>query len=337
MLRRLLFRNAAGKVVLLLAFGLGIGLALFEGICQVISLNVYSQWQETRYKTGHYYQPSTDARLAFELKRNFFYQDRGKVLYTNTFGFREKDDDRAQDKARLAILGDSVVFGTDLDQDHTIPAQVQQKLDPAAAKVRVINAGVPGYGLEQMPVLLQQEHGAYRSKAVVYVLNLNDFTLRDTRFEGADDGLYKMYAPPTIKGPWFIRKAIYRFKKPAPPTNLAWYRWMYWGTRQACLERLDAMAEFCKTQGISFGVVVMPSRHAYDAEGKAYALDDLLDDLKAHAKTAGIALFDPRDAFRPDPKALIDDTDHFSSVEGTSKMAAYIVDQVLPVIAPTLR
>lgn len=326
-------RLSGRQVLLLLGFGLLVGAVLFEGVCQLVSISVYNNWAFFRGRPNHFYQPSNDFRLTYDLKRNYFFEEEKKALYTNTYGFREKTDDRSLDIRRIVVFGDSVTFGTGLDQTETIPAHLQQMLDPTSRQTRVINAGVPGYGLREMPALLQQAYGAYRQKQAIYILNLNDFSLRDTVYEGADNGLYKMYNAPLIKSPWFVRKAIYRLVKGNDvDTDLGWYRWLYRGTRERNLASFADLAQFARSQKMALAVVIMPSVHAYSADGKTYALDDILTDLKSWMDAEGIKWFDPRDAFLPDPAKYIDGTDHFFSGEGCRKMAEYLRDTVVPAL-----
>src|SRR5262245_32500152 len=59
----------------------------------------------------HYYQPSRSPRLARELAPGRELECEGRILRINRWGIREDGDDPASDAWRVAVLGDSVVFG----------------------------------------------------------------------------------------------------------------------------------------------------------------------------------------------------------------------------------
>ena len=63
----------------------------------------------------------------------------GRRLCINRYGLREDSDELAVDQRRVAILGDSVVFGVSHSQESTISAFVQQELDATGEQVKVLN------------------------------------------------------------------------------------------------------------------------------------------------------------------------------------------------------
>jgi len=75
-------------------------------------------------------------------------------LRTNTLGFR--DDEHAVKAAgvtRVAVLGDSFVFGSGVRQDETLTRQLAARLGPS---FEVVNLGVPGYGTDQALLTLRR-------------------------------------------------------------------------------------------------------------------------------------------------------------------------------------
>jgi hypothetical protein len=71
--------------------------------------------------------------------------------------------------ARVVVLGDSNAFGVGLSDDKTLSHQVHDSLLTRGVDVKVLNAGVPGYGLDQFFLRLKSL-GKLASGTVVIVL-----------------------------------------------------------------------------------------------------------------------------------------------------------------------
>jgi len=85
----------------------------------------------------------------------------GKRLSSNSRGLRGREEhgyDKTPGKTRIAFLGDSFIFGEEVDDGETIPAQLQALLPGA----EVLNLGVHGYGHDQMLIYLREEGVRYR-------------------------------------------------------------------------------------------------------------------------------------------------------------------------------
>jgi lysophospholipase L1-like esterase len=100
------------------------------------------------------------------------------------------------DAWRVALVGDSVVYGIALKQDETIPAITEQELRrlqregrlPALAgkTIETINAGVPSYNAAQVLAAIDRKLPAAAPDAVVVVLTPNDYEGNGfVRFESA--------------------------------------------------------------------------------------------------------------------------------------------------------
>jgi len=75
-------------------------------------------------------------------------------LATNAFGFRDVDHgEKAAGVLRVAVLGDSFVFGSGVTQDEPVTRRLQALLGPS---FEVINLGVPGYGTDQALLTLRR-------------------------------------------------------------------------------------------------------------------------------------------------------------------------------------
>ncbi len=75
---------------------------------------------------------------------------------------------------RVLVLGDSTVFGEEVDDDETVPAILETKM----TGVEVLNLGVHGYGMGQVALRLEEEGLALEPDLVVVIYLDYDF-LRD--------------------------------------------------------------------------------------------------------------------------------------------------------------
>ena len=76
---------------------------------------------------------------------------------------------------RIVALGDSFTFGHGVDHVSTYPYQLEQMLSKDGIHIRVDNAGVPGYGLDQEYLYLQEIIlRRKRPDVVIWNLNIND-------------------------------------------------------------------------------------------------------------------------------------------------------------------
>ena len=168
---------------------------------------------------------------------------------------------------------------------------------------------------------LRIKNADYDIQDVVYLLNLNDYARRDSIYEGADNGLHRIYRRPTLMSLWFLRKAIYRLNKQGA-ASVRWYEWMFDGNQEWGERALLEMRDYAAERGIGFSVVLLPSVYAYEDDG-TYTLAYIHDGITNFLEEEEIVHLDPRDAFAEDPERFIDPTDHFHA-EGARVMANYL-------------
>ncbi|HEY3174214.1 MAG TPA: GDSL-type esterase/lipase family protein [Candidatus Polarisedimenticolia bacterium] len=96
----------------------------------------------------------------------------GTEIHLNSMGLRDRDYPipRPPGRARLLVLGDSMVFGVGLPPEATLPGRLSELLAPA----EVINAGVFGYNLTQEISLLRDVGLKYQPDVVVSCFVHND-------------------------------------------------------------------------------------------------------------------------------------------------------------------
>ncbi len=306
--------------------GLVAGLVLLEIGCQVYALYLSHRWSAIKAAPEHYYRVSSSDALVYELASNFSLDQDGRWVRINAHGIREMDDEIPAGRKKIAILGDSVVFGIGLSHEQTLTEVLQQKLDPTAGRVKVLNFGVPGYAFDEILEFLMLKNEIYDVDHVIYLMNPNDFSQRDTIREGADNGLYRMYRLPVLKSPWMIRKAIYRMIKGGKLFSVRYYRWLFKGVRETGFSRIRQMASYLRQRDARFSVVLLPAGCAYN-DG-TYELDDMYGEICAFLEANDIEYVNPVADFSSDPAPYLDETDHLH-YEGNVLMAEIIRDRIV--------
>ncbi len=293
-----------------LVFGVILSFIVIEIVAQIYYfLIVKKQFDTVKNAPNFYLQKSENETLAYELKPNLTTTNNGKVLITNTLSIREKSNQIEKQKRTIGLLGDSVVFGTDQDQDSTLSSRLQRWGNDS---VRVLNLGVPGYATHQITEQFKQKHEKYQFDEVIYVLNPNDFTLRNTAYEGADNGVYRYFEVPFFKSIWFYRKLIYRIRKKGDITfNTDFYKWCFEGTKEEIFEEIKRMKAFADSQKVQFQIVVLPAGSAY--KNGNYELVEMYAEIEKELKNASISYIYPINEYKGDTKNLIDPTDHLTA------------------------
>ena len=97
------------------------------------------------------------------------------VLSTNMDGLRTQVPTvRTTGVRRVALMGDSNVFGWGLDDTQTLAAQTELALRARGHEVEIINAGQPGYSTAQAAWLFGQVLSAYTPDLTVVFLSMHD-------------------------------------------------------------------------------------------------------------------------------------------------------------------
>ena len=114
---------------------------------------------------------SADPKLGFELRPNSFVAS--EVDYRiNPEGFRGPAlQPKRTGVRRLAVFGDSIVFGYWVAEGDAFPAQLGAILGP---RVEALNLGVPGYNLDQEVENLRRRVDSLHPDVVVFGFCLND-------------------------------------------------------------------------------------------------------------------------------------------------------------------
>lgn len=101
---------------------------------------------------------------------------RGRLYRTNRFGLRgpEISPRPAPGTWRIAIVGDSFTLGAQVAEKETYAARLEALLDAPGAPVEVLNLGLDGLDIEQIPGRLARVGLPLAPDLVVYGFTLND-------------------------------------------------------------------------------------------------------------------------------------------------------------------
>ena len=167
--RKLLFALVAGLLTLVVMTGLGeVVLRLRYG--KIERITGAAEWQQNSWRGLTYFWDEYHPRFGWTNLAGYRGDDRVPFEVTiNGQGLRGRRD-YAQvpppGVKRIAVFGDSCVFGEEVDDDETVPVYLQEHLKG----VEVLNFGVHGYGLGQMALRLEEEGLGLHPDHVVVVL-----------------------------------------------------------------------------------------------------------------------------------------------------------------------
>lgn len=150
-------RGRAFANLALAAVSAAVGLALVEGGLRLL----FPQPLAERYRTADAGGPLTrrDPELGWTLKPDVAGLEGGAAwetsLTTNADGFRDVPHPAAKAPGvyRVAVLGDSFVFGSGVVQDAVLTRRLAARLGPG---FEIVNLGVPGYGTDQSLLTLRR-------------------------------------------------------------------------------------------------------------------------------------------------------------------------------------
>ncbi len=167
----------------------------------------------------------------------------------NEMGFRDKPHEREKTRPRLVFVGDSFVWGYDVETEERFTELVQAELE----SIEVLNLGVSGYGTDQCYLLLRKFFDSYDPDAVVYMFSETDIYDNSVNFN------YKAYYKPYF----VVSDGDLELRGVPVPRSSVWTRW-----RRAIADRvprlehrtditphlISAMDTFVKSKGASFAV-----------------------------------------------------------------------------------
>jgi hypothetical protein len=178
------FRTVVLKFALLL-LGLVIALAVAEVGLMVFFRGHFVTFEDER--TLLYRYDRTLGWFPIANSKDQFLASRIITVENNSEGFRAPER-RPGDKPGIIFLGDSFVWGYDVDA----PERFTDKLQARHPEWSIFNFGVSGYGTDQEYLLLQQYFDAYRPR-VVLLMYCTETDEEDNRSNVSHVDYYKPY------------------------------------------------------------------------------------------------------------------------------------------------
>ncbi len=155
------------------------GVTAFLLVAAEFSLRLFftagSERWYTNYHPRYLFYPNTN--LSHTFKRSEANGGEFIVSRINAWGFRGDDFDRETQEIRVMVYGDSNIAALFSEYEHTFVARLESELEARSGlDLRVINAGVRGYGPDQVLLRMKDELPLWKPDLViVHVFADNDF------------------------------------------------------------------------------------------------------------------------------------------------------------------
>src|SRR5258708_22238780 len=187
----------------ILVFAAGITVELGA---RILLKNRYNQDERTL-------QYTYDSEVGWTPRKNRDMKFTGSRLISvhhNSRGFRDVEHTPEKNKARVLFVGDSFVWGYDVEA----PERFTDKLQARLPGKEVINLGVSGYGTDQEYLILKREFDYYRPDVVYLMFCGND---REGNRSNVNYGYYKPYfgkenGQPQLRGVPVPKHGMYQFR-----------------------------------------------------------------------------------------------------------------------------
>ena len=189
------------KFVAMIVVWILVAVVTGEVLCRMTGLGSWIVY------TKGLYQAARNPKLATEFTPGFDGRSYGTRVKINRLGFRgeEVESTPSNGTFRIACVGDSFTFGMGVDGFDAWPAALAKRLlpPPGFDRVEVINAGVPGYNLQQVVESIRTKIRSLAPHVIVVGLVGNDL---EPAFEVVDGYLCvprKVHALPIPGKRWF--------------------------------------------------------------------------------------------------------------------------------------
>jgi lysophospholipase L1-like esterase len=261
---------------------------------------------------GYHYQPNYSGHF-----KGTAYQD--IPIAINAQGFRDRDfAASAGDGKRVAVLGDSVVFGAGVTQDDRFTECLDAAGRDADGKgPRILNLGVNSYTMGHYVTLAQQDFLGAAPDAVLVGITLNDFEPMDgvgpaRRMRRHQDELHtpdwlgrirdRIQRTYAIR---FVNEIQNRFSyamlnaDEREEYHTKWMRtvvngWRSDENRQFFANQLDALIKALDEAGIPFGFILFPELNDLQHPGE---FDEPRQIVRGLLDQRGLQYCDPYDDF----------------------------------------
>lgn len=103
----------------------------------------------------------------------------GYPSYINRFGFRNRDIELEKDPGitRMMALGGSFVMCLGTDDESTWERILEKRLNATGNKYEIINAGQPGYTINNLPIFFIEQAAAFKPDYIIFTSAYNNHRL----------------------------------------------------------------------------------------------------------------------------------------------------------------
>jgi len=266
----------------------------------------------------------------------------------NPLGLRESWSSvppRVPGQVRVALLGDSFVYGEGVPREQAMPAALEAVLRRRhpGRSFAVFNLGVPDNDTRQEAARYRQLHDVLDADVLVLVVYLNDFTranpaytLHDIYGAGEERGFFS-------RSSWLFahlwsRVRLFLMRE----RSIAWYRSSaladFGGEFVAMGRELLALRDFCESRGVRFTMAFFPWLYSL----KDYPVPELHANIERFARVNHLPFLDLLPTFRgrdDEPLRVSRANEHPSALAHTMAAAALadFIDPYLKVKEPRPR
>lgn len=205
-----------------------------------------------------------DPELGYTLSPKFEMRLGDDRYLVNSLGLRDREVGAtpAEGVTRIVLLGDSFAFGLGVDQDETLSAQLEARLEGVRPTFEVLNLGVPGYHTGQEKALLEKVGRDLHPAVVVLLFYGNDQIEEGFQWDPDHHVLYgdSLPVPYRLKGMlarsalyrWIARWHIGRLRARGELSSLGPRHW------PVTKRRLDALRGDCAGRGVELILANLP-------------------------------------------------------------------------------
>lgn len=282
------------------------------------------------------FQVSADPELIAELRPNFETVYAGLPVRTNGAGFRGAEFPAPRPGVhRIALIGDSYVFGSGVEEESTLGAVLERRLVELGVPCQVLSCGVPGYTAPDVARMLEARVLGERPDQVLYVNFANDLD-HVAKYESipADSVIdamrdFRLRSAAIEYGIQIARRVGWRFGRHVGRDHTSAIEALYRGEGGDRVRGAIArMRTACAEHGIPYQVVIYPHLTVPSLDPLRTADECLL----AEAPSLGVEAIDLLPAFggeRDLTRYWIGAFDTHPNAEGHGRAGRYLAEELL--------
>lgn len=283
------------------------------------------------------FRPSDLPGVSAELRPGFETLYKGVRVRINSLGCRGPEvPPREEGVLRVALVGDSMTFGSSLELDDTLAVSLERALAGRGRRAQVVNFGVPGYCAGNVASVVEHRALPIEPDVVLYVFYANDGDPPDDWTEIPPDArIDELHAYPYHSAllEWVnveVKELALRFGKRLTRRTPQWSRLEYErGGGERVRAALRRMRDACAAAGVRFLVADYPHMTA-PALNPFRPIDEL---AAADAAALGIDWFDLAPVFAGEGtlrRFQAGVFDHHPNGAANRRVAEWLVERVWP-------